>query len=410
MLVAQLRIDTAGLHSEYVLESNRKSYKAELKVKIESFNKLHLSKSTEKSWISLFREIELVLFKNENVDTLVKRAVKYLPEAGWKFQRAAVEAVSTLTPGLYTNDIFDLMKRTRNEQLFGSAAVYLMNTELPNIRDSILTCLNKNFPDYISNDILQFLYYDLTYNTGEVNKIPDLMNLLNHHFRYNKTIIYSLHRMDRRYPGITIIKKPGGSFVRNPDSSIFYVKQLAYSTSGFPGYLSQGNTPQGIYSVVGSYVSPTESIGPTANIITRIPFEVSTDIFFHGQSRSETWHLDDYISLLPDSWNDYLPMQEAFFAGKTGRRLIVMHGSTDDLSFYKNEIYFPLTPSKGCLTTKEIWDEKTGECLESDQVKLMNAFYSTENLKGFLVVVNIDDKKKPVSIEEILPYIKKTEH
>ena len=82
-----------------------------------------------------------------------------------------------------------------------------------------------------------------------------------------------------------------------------------------------------------------------------------------------------------------------------------MHGSVDDLNFYKNEPYFPLTPSKGCLTTKEIWSDETGMNIESEQTKLMNAFFSTGELEGFLVVVDINDKEANVTIEEILPFL-----
>jgi hypothetical protein len=82
-----------------------------------------------------------------------------------------------------------------------------------------------------------------------------------------------------------------------------------------------------------------------------------------------------------------------------------MHGSTDDVSFFKDEPYYPLTPSKGCLTTREIWSEDTGKLIESDQVKLMNAFFSTGQLYGFLVVLNLDEVKKPVTIDDLKAFI-----
>ncbi len=83
-----------------------------------------------------------------------------------------------------------------------------------------------------------------------------------------------------------------------------------------------------------------------------------------------------------------------------------MHGSVDDLSFYDTLPYFPLTPSKGCLTTIEIWSDSTGKNIRSSQAKLINAFFSTGELRGFLVVININDKKEAVKIEDVLPFIK----
>jgi hypothetical protein len=98
-------------------------------------------------------------------------------------------------------------------------------------------------------------------------------------------------------------------------------------------------------------------------------------------------------------------MYEAYYAGLTGRRKIVMHGSVDDLSFYDKLPYAPLTPSKGCLTTTEVWSDSTGMNIRSDQAKLMNAFFSTGQIYGFLVVIDIDDKKEAVQINEVLPFI-----
>lgn len=409
VLTAQLRIDIDDLSSQFVLKKNRITFKETIEGKVNTFIKHDLNRSTEKNWISLFRELELHLFKSKSVDSIISRAADYLPSAGWKFQRAFVEAVATLTPGKYRNEIFELLKGTSNRQVFGAAAVYMRRENSISSTDSLKILLQQKFPGYLSDDILKFLYYDLNITSESLNEFM-LSELLAHQFQPGKTIIYSLQRSNRRFPGLTIIKKPDGLFVRNEDSTIFYVKQLAYSTSNFPGYLSQGNTPQGILSIVGSYVSAKASIGPTASVISRIPFEVGTDIYYHNGNHSNSWNIEEYISLLPDSWQNYLPIKQAYFAGKTGRRLIVMHGSTDDLTFYENEPYYPLTPSKGCLTTTEIWDETSGKCIDSDQVKLMNAFYSTNQLKGFLVVVDIDDKQKPVTIEELLPVIKAIEN
>ena len=109
------------------------------------------------------------------------------------------------------------------------------------------------------------------------------------------------------------------------------------------------------------------------------------------------------------SWKEYKAIYEAYFAGEAGRRLIIMHGSADDLDYYEEQPYFPFTPSLGCLTTKEKWNSKNGKCVSSDQVKLINAFYSTKQRKGFLVVVELDDKKEPVSFEEIRSLIEEVE-
>jgi hypothetical protein len=285
--------------------------------------------------------------------------------------------------------------------LFSAASIYLLKHKTKN---EILDSLTHRFKNYTSDPILIMLGQYLTNNPES----PPLMALLSHDFQENKTIVFSFQRKDRNYPGLVIIKSPDGKFVRNEDSTIFHVPQLALSVSNFPGFLKNGNTPQGIYSIQKFYYTPTIEIGPSPILLSRIPYEINAGKFYHGETQNYKWDINDYKNLLPDSWKDFLPIYESFYAGKSGRRVIVAHGSADDMKFYKDKIYSPLTPTKGCLSTKEVWDDK-GRLIESDQVKFMNAFFSTKQLYGFLIVVEIDDKKESVTIEELLPDIKSAE-
>lgn len=407
---SQKYVDINSLQSDYVKKKSRENFILELEQKINYRFSGKLNPETEKSWKSIFREIELANYRSEKVFMAAEEAIKYSLHSNSSFQRAAIELIYTLYPNDFYNDVLQISQTTQSAQVFATASMYLLNHgSMPLEKKLIRENLLNRFHNIDADPILKFLNLQLSEENQSYITETKLVELLSHPFQAGKTIIYSIHRQDRKYPGITIIKKPNGTFVRNGDSTIFSVNQLAHSTSKLPGYISQGNTPQGIFSVVGFYVSPTESIGPTPNVLTRIPFEVSTEIFYHKNVKSQRWAKDDYKNLLPLSWQDYPWIYESYYAGKSGRRLIVMHGSTDDLSFYKNEEYYPLTPSKGCLTTKEIWSEETGKIIESDQVKLMNAFYSTGQLYGFLVVLNLDDKKEPVSIDELLPLIRSAE-
>jgi hypothetical protein len=74
--------------------------------------------------------------------------------------------------------------------------------------------------------------------------------------------------------------------------------------------------------------------------------------------------------------------------------------------YYKTMPCYPLTPTQGCLCTKEIWSETTGKLLESDQQKLSNAIARAGGPHGYAIVINIDDKQEPVSINDIIPFLK----
>lgn len=404
LTLSQNMIDRSKLYSDYALSENRKEYINDLNKKIKNIFAKEINSASENEWRSLFREVGLIFYRNDDVYRAIKKSVSYSSSASIKFNRSLVETILVLYPSEFHEFIDHIQSTTNDPTLFGYTVHYkLRENDSLNIRENISVELEKRFPDWENISQLKFLNY---YLLNSKIKTPSLRELFDHPFMKGKTIIYSLQRKNRLFPGLTIIKKPDGTFVKGENDSIFYIKQLAVSVSGLPGYLSQGNTPQGIFSIVGFYVSPTPSIGPTANVITRIPFEVSTELFYHGFVKNKKWELDNYKNLLPKSWKDYLPIFESFYSGKTGRRKIVMHGSVDDLAFYKDEPYYPLTPSKGCLTTKEIWSEETGRNIESDQTKLMNAFFSTGNLKGFLVVVDIDNKESDVTIDEILHLLK----
>ncbi len=92
---------------------------------------------------------------------------------------------------------------------------------------------------------------------------------------------------------------------------------------------------------------------------------------------------------------------EAFDAGKIGRTEIIAHGSTIDPSWYSSYAFYPITPTLGCLCGREMWNSQTGKIESSDQLDLVNAFIETPGNKGYLIVINIDDKQTAVTPSEI---------
>lgn len=401
LLFSQNKIESYRLHSNFAKIESRKQFRTDLQKRINYIFSQNPNHNNEAVWIKLFKEVGLQLIRNDAIYSALTKASNYAPQSGIKFQRSVAEAIITLYPKEFSSTIDSFYVTTRDPTLFAYCTNYYLKGKFKKSK-RLKETLKTRFPNWKNIPQLNFLVFNLN-STNTLT--PPLQDILNHNFLDGKTIIYSLQRKDRRHPGITIIKKPNGEFVRDENDSIFFVKQLALSVTNLPGYLSQGNTPQGIFSVVGFYNSPTPSIGPTPAVLTRIPYEIPTKLWFHSSVKKSNWDVNDYKDLLPKSWQDYLPIYESFYAGKTGRRKIVMHGSVDDLSFYDSLSYAPLTPSLGCLTTTEIWSESTGKNIRSDQSKLINAFFSTGQLYGFLVVINIDDKKEDVTMDEILPFI-----
>ena len=103
-------------------------------------------------------------------------------------------------------------------------------------------------------------------------------------------------------------------------------------------------------------------------------------------------------------------MLQSYFAGKAGRTEIIIHGTTVNPEYYRQQPYYPLTPTMGCLTSKEIWDEATGRRAESDQQKIIQALIAAGGANGYTIVVNIDDEQRPVMLADLLPLLYKAGH
>lgn len=391
-------IELDNLKSNFVKSENKEKYYSNLITDIEkTFRKTKIDDIG--TWIMNLRNAQSILLKNEFVFNGIKLALSEGVDKHLRLQRTALEIAYTLYQYDFNKSVEIINLNTQDPISFAISSLYLINSQNKEI-EKTLKLLKEKFPNFKKNILLKCLDEDLRSNNSYLSS-AELKELLENPFQKGKTIIYTFHRKNRTYPGITIIKKPDGSFVRNEDGSLFHIPQLALSFSNLPYYIPNGNTPQGIYSIIGWYISPTETIGPTPNVLIRSPFEVDPDKFYHGMNEFNNWSIKDYQALLPKSLQNYDQFYHSFYAGKIGRKLIIIHGSTDDISFFEGKTYYPLTPTRGCISSTEIWSEDTGKSLKSDQASLINRYKSSNSRNGFLVVLEIDNNEKPVHIEEI---------
>ena len=76
-----------------------------------------------------------------------------------------------------------------------------------------------------------------------------------------------------------------------------------------------------------------------------------------------------------------------------------MHGTTIDPAYYKGQSYYPQTPSLGCLCSYEEWDVN-GKRIISNQQKLVDKLNGIGATNGYVVVIDINDKKENVQLKE----------
>ncbi len=400
----------APLYTSYTTASARtKLYERLTKYSITKNLSFPLNDSTEEKWEEAFGTIEFLLSKSPSTDAKIHEAFNEIESRSIDFQKSLLELVYTNYQGVFISEVKNLLNNTTDPKVFAMCAEYLVQEKNdPLLATSITDLLNKKFAEHaIINPVLYMLQLHIAEEKKPI-EVPSkkiLTELFSKKILRDQIIMYSIQRRNRDYPGLVIIRDRNGNFITDSTGNIFNIPQLARSITNLPSYLRNGNTPQGIFLMYGFGVSMSSFIGPTANVQLSMPIETSLQKFLGDSSISDSlWTIDYYKNLIPQSLQEYLPLYYSYYAGLAGRTEIIAHGTTIDPNFYLNKPYYPLTPSQGCLCTKEIWN---GKRVESDQQKLVNALLKAGGANGYCVVIELDDKQAPVILQDVLSFLQK---
>jgi hypothetical protein len=399
------------------IKANReKAYSNVVKNSIIKNLSLPLTDSTEENWADAFYAMEVIHYKQLWVNEKIKVAFDSIEKRSDGFQRALMELIYTNYKTEFRTSVRKLFLASTNAKVFAMCAEYLLraNPSKYNI-DSIGTIAYHKTEKYFQSDessaaiAFELLWPIFQTAEPEAEKIKlKPGELINSNFLKGNTVVFSIQRKNRDYPGIAIVRNKEGNFIKTDSGKIFAVPQLARSITNMPCYLTNGNTPQGIFRMNGFAVSKSAALGPTENIQLMMPFETSVQDFLKDSSITDTaWTPELYESLLPAVLQRYHPLSQSYYASAIGRTEIIAHGTTVDPEYYNGQTYYPYTPTQGCLCTKEIWSLANGKRVISDQQKLVDAVKKAGGADGYLIVIEIDDQQKPVGINEILPYLKK---
>jgi len=367
-----------------------------------------LNDETEEDWSDAFYAMQVLQYKTMWADGRIAIAASEMPGRSVNFQRAVLEVLYSLYPGKFYNEVKLLLMDTKEPMIFSMAASYILNSDKAEDDINFLIVKTRLLQETFPNEPrLEQLTYDLR-NFQKDPALPSIKDLFSKNFLPGYVVVYSFQRKNRDYPGLVMVRSSQGSFIKDSSGRIFSVPQLARSITNLPPYVRNGNTPQGIFRMHAYDVSRASFIGPTVNVQLTMPFEKSPSHFFNNTSLSDsTWYIRSYLNLLPASLRNYFPLQQSWYSGQAGRSEIIIHGTTVNPTYYKDKPYYPLTPTLGCLTSKETWSEQTGQRQESDQQKLINALIKAGGPNGYAVVINIDNKEMPVTLEEILQLMNK---
>lgn len=365
-----------------------------------------LSDSTEDRWEDAFYALELIHYKDAITDQKIRSAANDMQNRSISFQRALLELLYTNYQQVFARQVRMLLEKTDDPKIFVMCGDYLLNAiKTPAEKNTLLALAKNRSATNMTGPLTEQFLYDITSHGKKITP-PSIHTLLKKDYLPGNVLLISFQRKNRNYPGLVMVRDTSGNFEKDT-SGFFSVPQLARSINNLPGYITNGNTPEGLFRMDGFDVSKGSMIGPTTNIQLTMPFEFNAFHFYRDSTLADTiGNITLYKNLLPKNFREYYPMQQSFHAGKAGRTEIIAHGTTIDPAYYKGMPWYPLTPTVGCLCTKEIWSGENGKRLQSDQQALINAITAAGGPQGYAIVINIDDKQAPVTIKDIMPFLK----
>lgn len=399
------------IYTDFVLYQKRELLKKDLQGSIVRAFSLPIDSNTEYKFESSCRSVSQFMIINAEVEQGFVKLFQHYDSLDINTKRAFLEAVYGLYPDRFTNEMQKILSTETDPGLFAAATVYLHRRDHSELAvNDMKIKMVETFPGYDTLDVLVELSKYLDGYTHRKNmSSADIAGLFRHQSSLQKKVIYSFQRHNRDYPGLAIVQNADGRFIRHPDGRLMIFQQLARSASNLPYFLKNGNTPQGVYSILGTAVANNKLIGPTPNLQLIMPFENKWEKYFQYPTGS-VWDgsmdsLRLYLDLVPPQWRKSAFATESFYAGKIGRNAIIAHGTTIDPEYFADKPYYPLTPTLGCLCAKELWNISNGRLLVSEQFNLVSAFNATPGYKGYLYVVNVDDQQKAVSRQEVESWV-----
>lgn len=402
-VTAQPPVYTTPFSKAATQQARSERYKYLVDTTIKQYLQEPLNEDNEGLWNDALWSLELLQYKDVFSKQKLTIAWSRASQLSDYFQKNLLETTYSLYKTEFKQQVKQLMQSTRSVAIFIRCAEYLLRADAVNNKALIASLIKTKFPNDTSIG-LQILQSRLSALHKPV-ALPPLADIFSNDFLKGQTVIYSLQRSSRDYPGIVIIRKPDGSFIRNEDGSYFYTSQLAKAITAYPFYITNGNTPQGIFRWTGFDHSKLLYIGPTTNLQMVMPYEAKPSTFFADSGLiNAVWQKEMYATMLPASWKNYENIYESFYAGAMGRYDIIMHGTTIDPSYYKTQTYYPQTPSLGCLCSYEDWDGD-GNRISSNQQQIADALDSIDSSNGYVVVIDIDNAKRAVSIDDVNEYL-----
>ena len=404
-LWAQLIYFKDNIYSPYVLNDAKAIVRRQkILQQANDLNTLPIGKDSETSApleIGLWATSQFMV-RTPQSDSGIRRLVKNYEQLAESTQRALLDVMYGLYPNEFVAAARSIMAQSTHPKNFAMSAAYVYRAQPTEQNKQRIKDLASSIQCNEAQQLMLKMLFNFIENDNKTFAIPAIDSLLAHQKAHGFKVIYSFQRKNRNYPGLAIIQTADGKLMTDSTGHLRSFVQLARSASNLPWFITNGSTPQGLYTITGTDVSKNVFIGPTPNLQMAMLGEVNPPQFTHyfpPVLNAPPERL--YKAYFPESWQNWPGMMEAYNAGKIGRTEIIAHGTTISPEWFKGQPFYPISPTLGCLCGREIWNGKTGKIDYSDQLELVNAFIETIGTKGYIIVINLDDKNEPVSRAEV---------
>jgi hypothetical protein len=333
------------------------------------------------NWNSYAWATTLIIDNSSQNYAVLKKALTGYQQFSKPELQKIFESVFACFPNDFVNEIKVIAENeSESEKVFASAINYLAQNNKD--VDYLLKTKFKN------NDkpILQALRNQFLTSYKPIS-FKELKKLIEFNFDKKSKFLYSIQHQNRDKIGRVFIQNVDGKLARK-EGKVIVISQLARSATNLPVYITNGNTPIGVYRINNLSISDNLFIGPTKSFAAYLPFECLPALFFNDSSKE--FSLYNYLSFFPKEIRKNLSLQQSYWAGKAGRSEIYFHGTTIDQNLYIGKEFYGQTPSLGCLCTSEVWNNE-GKLISSDQQKLVDTWMRSGDEKGFAYVLELKD-------------------
>lgn len=201
--------------------------------------------NNEKSYKGAFWASELMLRTGDQAKKNLKYALTHFSIYSEDFKRSILQHIFTLYPTDFVRQTDSLILLELNEKRFAMMANYLIRQNIGSSENYIET-MKQRFTDWEKNPILcGFATEHSTQLAISKGQIEDLVAFR----KANKEpTIFVFVNKNRDLPGVAMIQNEQGEFLKENNDTL-RIRLLACSITNLSGYLTNGNTPEGVFSM-----------------------------------------------------------------------------------------------------------------------------------------------------------------